>query len=183
MISKKSIFVRTIFMKFALTGPESTGKTTVSQQVTAIIPYIQLQPELARLYLEETKTSRLSVQEFIEICQKSAKLFRNISKKTQLFDSDQYVLRIWNIKEFRLPIPEIDELCAQPFDHHFICKPDFPWEPDPLRYGGTQDERDQLFEEYVHTLTYFNAPFTILEGSLENKINTVVQKIRELDKH
>jgi nicotinamide riboside kinase len=168
-------------MKFAFTGPESTGKTAVSQAVAARLPRFIIRPELARLYLEETKTSRLSVQEFIEICQKSAYLFRDTSEKEQILDTDMYVLRIWNSKEFKLELPEIEELCANPFDHHFICKPDFPWEPDPLRYGGTQKERDELFEEYVQTLAHFKAPYTILTGSLEDKINTAVKKIQELE--
>lgn len=170
-------------MKFAFTGPESTGKTTVSQAVKIVMPGYDLQPELARLYLEETKTSRLSVQEFSEICQKSTSVFSQSYENSVIFDTDMYVLRIWNSKEFNISIPSIEELCSSPFDHHFLCKPDFNWVPDPLRYGGTQEERDQLFQEYLNTLILFNAPFTILAGSLENKINTAVQKIRELENY
>lgn len=168
-------------MKFAFTGPESTGKSAVAQEVASFFSHFNLQPELARLYLEETKNSRLSMQEFIKICNKSAVLFEKSYENSVLFDTDMFVLWIWNSKEFNVPIPEIDRLCQIHFDHHFLCKPDFPWVADPLRYGGTQEERELLFEEYEKTLISFNAPYTILSGSLENKIQTAIRKIKELE--
>ena len=157
-------------MKFAFTGPESTGKTTVSQEVAHLTPDSRWFPEIVRLYLEATKSSRVSLQEFIEICEKSFDLFSLPTDQTAIFDTDMYVLHLWNKKEFNISLPIIDLCCETPFDHHFLCKPDFPWVADSLRYGGSEEDRNNLFEEYVETLEAFKAPYTILDGSLNSRI-------------
>jgi nicotinamide riboside kinase len=167
-------------MKFAFTGPESTGKTTVSQEVARITSDSIWHPELARLYLESTNSSRLTLQEFKKICEKSSQLFSNPTNSTAIFDTDMYVLSLWNKKEFNIHISNVDYCCSIPFDHHFLCKPDFPWVSDPLRYGGTEEARLQLFEEYVEILEHYKAPYTILEGSLTTRVTLACEVINGL---
>ena len=167
-------------MKFAFTGPESTGKTTVSQEVARLTPDSIWYPELARLYLESTNSSRVTLQEFNEICEKSSQLFSIPTNSTSIFDTDMYVLMLWNKKEFNVNIPKIDHCCSIPFNHHFLCKPDFPWVPDPLRYGGTEEARSNLFDEYVEILEYFKAPYTILDGSFSSRVEQACEVINGL---
>jgi nicotinamide riboside kinase len=41
-------------------------------------------------------------------------------------------------------------LKKQKFNHYFLCKPDIPWEEDPLRENS--ENRDELFEIYLQEL-------------------------------
>jgi nicotinamide riboside kinase len=61
----------------------------------------------------------------------------------------------------------LQALTAQHFDHYFLCAPDIPWEPDPLRENPS--DRDRLFEIYQRELVAFNRPFTILKGDLKTR--------------
>jgi nicotinamide riboside kinase len=49
----------------------------------------------------------------------------------------------------------------------FLCKPDFPWEEDPLREHP--EARTELFELYLQDLNVRQVPYRILEGSLEER--------------
>lgn len=167
-------------MKIAFTGPECTGKTTVSQEVNSHFPNSQWEAELARLYLLETKNTRCTTQDFTSICEQSAELFQSNPTKNVIYDTDMYVLYVWGKKEFNTNSELIDRLCTAPFDHHFLCKPDFPFEEDPLRYGGTEEERQELFDFYIETLEYFKAPYSILEGNLSTRVQTAVRKLESL---
>jgi len=69
-------------------------------------------------------------------------------------DTELTVIKIWSeykynsCSEFILNSYE-----NQAFDHYFLCKPDIPWEPDPLREN--ENERDELFQLYLAELKVF----------------------------
>jgi nicotinamide riboside kinase len=50
-----------------------------------------------------------------------------------------------------------------------LCRPDIPWEEDPLREHPEQ--REQLFDLYHKSLIEHNLPFTIVEGDLPNRLS------------
>jgi nicotinamide riboside kinase len=69
-------------------------------------------------------------------------------------------------------------LNAQQFDHYFLCAPDIPWEPDPLRENPLN--REMLFGLYLEQLEKYGRNFTILTGHLENRQELIKVKISEL---
>ena len=48
------------------------------------------------------------------------------------------------------------------YTHTFVCTPDIPWAPDPLRVNPF--DRERLFQEYIKMLKLIGSPFTIIEG-------------------
>ncbi len=163
-------------IKIAFTGPESSGKTTLcmllSEQLSC--PWV---PEFAREFLE--KKEGYDLVDLDTMAQEQARRWEtSIDQKLILCDTEMLVFKIWSEVKFGGSTAIIENLYkTQNFDFYFLCKPDIPWEDDPLRENP--DNRDALFELYCTELKSTKRPFIILSGSLENRIN---QAIKEIDR-
>ena len=83
-------------------------------------------------------------------------------------DSEMHVFQIWSAEKYKRVYKQLlQALTAQHFDHYFLCAPDIPWEPDPLRENPS--DRERLYEIYQRELVAFNRPFTILKGDLKTR--------------
>ena len=51
------------------------------------------------------------------------------------------------------------------YDLWLLCKPDLPWEPDPLRENP--DDRERLFERYEELLDQLGKPYAVISGAGE----------------
>ncbi|MBK6665466.1 MAG: hypothetical protein IPG48_04760 [Saprospiraceae bacterium] len=56
---------------------------------------------------------------------------------------------------------------------YLLCRPDMPWEEDPLRENPY--DRDRLFDIYHQYLLDHNKKFTIISGPLESRKDQVIQ--------
>ena len=169
-------------MRIAFTGPESSGKTTFSKWLSTELSDSDYIPEFAREYLEERKIVRACENDFIQIVKNQCSLFKkSTSSNHQIFDTDLFVLRIWNDEVFKLKLPELEIVPSFNMDIHFLCAPDFEWEVDPLRSAPSQDYRDNLFLKYKTELIQHQARFVILEGNEIQKKELILQTIQELN--
>lgn len=167
-------------MRIAFTGPESSGKTTFSKWLSNELAASVYYPEFARTYLEENKLTRASAEQFKEIVRSQCALFSSPAISThQIFDTDIFVLRIWNEEVFKLQLTELDVRNAPNMDIHFLCAPDIPWEDDALRNAPEQEYRDKLFLKYKTELTRHQARFVILSGNIERKKELILSSIQE----
>jgi nicotinamide riboside kinase len=165
-------------MRIAFTGPESSGKTTLSKWLsTELLDSVYI-PEFAREYLEERKIIRASENDFIQIVKPQCSLFNHASATThQIFDTDIFVLRVWNDEIFKLNIPELEILPSYKMDIHFLCAPDVEWEADPLRSVPEETERTRLFENYKANLIEANSNFVVLNGSMDEKKSLILASL------
>ena len=89
------------------------------------------------------------------------------------------VLKIWSEYRFQQASQYILEAHKkQHFTHYFLCAPDIPWEPDPLRENPSN--RDELFLLYEAELIKNEWPFTILKGSLKERQKEVLFVLENL---
>ena len=152
-------------LRIALTGPESSGKTTIAKLLAEKMNGIFI-PEFARQYLQNK--SHYFQNDLDEIARGQMKQWQ-IEEDLLIADTELTVIKIWsefkynNCSEFILNSYE-----NQAFDHYFLCEPDIPWEPDPLREN--ENEREELFELYLAELKQMKRPFTILSENLENRL-------------
>ena len=167
-------------MRIAFTGPESSGKTTLSKWLsTELLDTIYI-PEFAREYLEEKRIVRASEEDFKEIVKEQCALFtQRKSYVHEIFDTDVFVLRIWNDEVFKLNLPELEILPSYKMDIHFLCAPDVEWEEDPLRNVPAQSERIRLFESYKSNLLEANSNFVVLNGSVDEKKSLVLASLQK----
>lgn len=163
-------------IRIAITGPESSGKTTLSQQL-GLHFQIPVAPEFARIFLESRKGT-YSFSDLDLIAQGQVDSWNNLDT-THLCDTEMTVMKIWSEVKFKKISPLIQKFYRdQHFDHYFLCRPDIPWEPDPLRENPY--DRNDLFELYKKELTSLNRPFTIIEGSEKDRMDRCIHKIEEL---
>jgi nicotinamide riboside kinase len=155
--------------RFAVTGPESSGKTTLAIALAEQYAGIFI-PEFARGYLEQ-KNGIYSIEDLDRIAEKQLALWEEVSAEKILFcDTEMLVLKIWS--EFKYGTFSrfiLEAFRQQQFEHYFLCRPDIDWEEDPLRENP--EDREELFERYLSELKKQQIPFTIVEGSLENRMN------------
>lgn len=167
-------------MRIAFTGPESSGKTTLSHWLANELSDSVYIAEFARTYLEEQNIVQVSEDHFKQIIEVQCEHFsRSRRNLYQIFDTDIFVLRIWNNEVFKLKLPELEILPSYKMDIHFLCAPDVEWEEDPLRSTPNQNYRDNLFLKYKTELIQHQARFIILEGSLQRKKEIILQSFHE----
>lgn len=171
-------------VKVVFTGPESTGKTALAEALsnTLGIPWV---PEFARYYVahlgrpyERTDLTHIGRgQRAWEqwVAQRIPPIL--------ICDTDWTVLQIWEHYRYgKSPngfwywregygIPCLADL-------YFLCAPDFPWQPDPLREHPY--EREELFTWYEQLLQTHAASYEILKGTLEKRLSHALRGIERL---
>ena len=165
-------------MRIAFTGPESSGKTTLSHWLANELSDSVYIAEFARTYLEDQNIVQVSEDHFKQIIGVQCELFglrrRNLY---QIFDTDIFVLRIWNNEVFKLKLPELEILPSHKMDIHFLCAPDVEWEEDPLRSAPDPSERLRLFEKYKLELQNSEVNYIVLSGSQDEKKSRILSSI------
>jgi nicotinamide riboside kinase len=162
-------------LKIAFTGPESTGKSTLSYWLSEEIKGVYCE-EFAREYLCEK--INYTQEDLNFIAQGQIALWQNFSRKAHLVaDTELTVLEIWSQWKYKsCDSYIIKELSKQKFDLYFLCKPDFPWEFDPLR--ESPNDRDELFHLYESSLRKNKFNYKVLQGSLNKRKSTIKQILR-----
>lgn len=165
-------------MRFAVTGPESSGKTTLAKELAFRNSGAWI-PEFAREYLESLPSS-YTIDDLDKIAKGQLDLWEKSTNRTLIFfDTEMLVMKIWSEFKYNSCSPFIlSSLKNQSFDHYFLCRPDIEWEEDPLREHP--EKREELFELYLKELINSKLPFTIVEGNLENRIDNCQLIITEL---
>lgn len=162
-------------IKIAFTGPESSGKTTLSKKIAEILNG-EWHEEYAREYL--TNLNRpYNQNDLINIALKQNEKRANCNSRFQVYDTEMLVIKIWYDFKFKKENQQLNDLLnQQKMDHYFLCKPDIPYEDDPLRENP--DNRDELFEIYLNALNQKELPYTIIEGSLIQRTEKVLEILK-----
>ena len=161
-------------IRIALTGPESSGKTTLGQSLSEHFN-VALVSEFARTYLEQTG-GEYKQSDLDEIAKGQLKSISFTHDKINFCDSDFSVIEIWSQYKYGKVSNVISEIVKKDlFDLHILCTPDIPWEEDALRENP--DTRDELFELYIESLNRHNKNFIIVSGEHKSRIEKSLQSI------
>jgi len=162
-------------VKIAFTGPECSGKTTLSDW-TSVHFDANLVSEYARAYL--SSDSNYKINDLEKIAQEQYNQ-NTIENGLTILDTEMLVMRIWCEEKFGFCSPLIKRLYnKQKVDLYFLCKPDFKWEPDVLRENP--NDRNRLFEHYVTNLSQLDVPFIILSGNLVDRKAMVKAELKKV---
>lgn len=163
-------------LTIAIVGPESSGKTTLTEALAHHYRCAWAK-EYARVVLEEDGPS-YAEEDLLAFAQgqmlalgEAIQLAERTPPPLVFCDTDIITIRIWSQEVYGRCHPLIDQLARQvAFDHWFLCKPDIPWEPDPLRENP--HDRDRLFMIYAKMLNELGKPYTVIEGDHEQRMRT-----------
>lgn len=172
-------------VKVVLFGPESTGKTTMSEQLARYYDTVWV-PEYAREYLQhkwnnERKTCE--PKDLLPIAEGQMRLENDLTKKATeilICDTDLLETKVYS-EAYYLghcdPILEKYALANQ-YDLYFLTYIDIPWELDELRDKPL--ERERMFQYFKDTLEKYSRNFVILKGSKKTRLATAVAHIDKL---
>ena len=157
-------------LKIIITGPESSGKTTLCK-ILANHFKIPFSEEYARKYL--TKLDRKYTQKDLS---RIANKQLQFEQDKRILDTDLITIKIWsNYKYGNCDNWILQQIQKQTSKERFylLCKPDIPWEADPKRENP--NDREELFEIYKKETEIFGYDYFVVEGKnrTENSISTI----------
>ncbi|MDD2387494.1 MAG: ATP-binding protein [Bacteroidales bacterium] len=173
-------------MKIVITGPESVGKSTLTQALAKHF-YAPCVIEIAREYIENLKRP----YNFDDVCEiarlqiKEEFLFEKSNNKLMFLDTDLIITKVWLKRVFnKVPVWIDEHLKLKPASLHLLCYPDLPWVYDPVRENP--DNRLDLFYQYQNEIKNLKIPYHIIYGlndeRFDNALAAVKRHILELNK-
>lgn len=156
------------------TGPESSGKTTLSQQLADYwkTPFVL---EAARDYLKDKDSYQQ--QDLLEIAKQQHKREEAAlaeSPEKLVCDTDLLVIIIWSEVKYGHCDPWItttfeNSLSQQTIKRKYLlCDASIPWQADPLRENP--HNRDELFNIYLQKLRNYELDFCIVNGEPDERL-------------
>ena len=148
-----------------VTGPESTGKSTLSQILAKEYNGLLVE-EFARKYLSEN-SGQYKRSDLLKIAygqfQSQLAAINNQDFNVVISDTCLLTIRIWDEWKYGLSEPFIEEwIGLQEVDLYLLCSPDLGWESDDLR--ESENDLDELFEIYLENIIKTGIPYSIVEG-------------------
>ena len=167
-------------LRVSLTGPESTGKSTLAARLAAHYG-TSFAPEFAREYLAFTGP-HYTPEDLEEIArgQLAAEVRAEAQAHRVVFcDSDLLVIKIWAEHSFGT-CPEWIRHCIeeQHYDLVLLMGIDLPWEPDPLREHPHL--RQQFYDLYQRELRDQMSNFAEIAGNSDRRFAQACFLIDEL---
>jgi NadR type nicotinamide-nucleotide adenylyltransferase len=172
-------------IKVVMFGPESTGKTTLSQQLARYYNTVWV-PEYAREYLQnkwnnERKTCEQ--KDLIPIAIGQMALENDLATKATdvLFcDTDLLETKVYSLEYYGGFVdPLLDEAARNnDYDLYFLTYIDVPWEADDLRDRPLQ--REEMFEAFKKALDEHGKKYVLLKGNKKERLQKAVKYVDEL---
>jgi len=166
--------------KIVLTGPESTGKTTLAQQLA---DYYQTNwvEEYARTYIDGLNRA-YEEADLLEMAKGQLQMEEKglLTAQDFLFiDTDLITFKIWAKYRYgRCDAWILEQIEERFYDLYILCATDVLWEDDPQRENP--DNREALFGLYVKELELYEKRFLVVKGGEKSRLAAV---INHLNKH
>lgn len=165
--------------KIAVVGPESTGKSTISEQLAAHYHTIWV-PEFARGYCERL-TEPCTWQDEINMFQGQIALEKQLlpnANQILICDTTFITVKIWSDYTFgKAPQEVLDELPKHPYDLYLLMDIDLPWQEDPLR--DFPHLREHFMDVWHKELQALNANYTVISGSEEQRLQNAIRTVNQ----
>ncbi len=170
--------------RIVLYGPESTGKSTLAQQLAGHYKTEQVS-EFARDFLQDKFDVTGAICDYqdilpIAIGQRLAEN-RAVSKASDYLFCDTDILEtyVYSLIYFKSVPAELSIALKQSRYHHYLLMDvDTPWTADDLR--DKPNDRKELFYTFESALKKFDLPYTIISGLGDQRLHNAVTVINQL---
>lgn len=163
--------------KIAITGPESTGKSTLTKHLAEHYNTVWV-PEYAREYINKLDRT-YNREDILSIAKNQLEMENKMVKNASRFlfcDTEPIVTKIWSEDKYNSCDPWIlRKIEEHKYDLYLLCYIDLPWQQDPQREDPHR--REYLFELYLQELTQRNFPFYVISGSGKTRLKHAVKQI------
>lgn len=172
-------------IKVVLFGPESTGKTTLSQQLAQHYRSVWV-PEYAREYLQEKwdkEQKSCEPEDLLPIAYGQMRLENQLAQKANnLLICDTNLLQTKVYAEAYYVgycDPVLEKYALQNTYHlYLLTYIDVPWEADDLR--DKPNERERMFAHFKEALEKYHKNFILLKGNNASRLSTAIQHLDKL---
>ncbi len=172
--------VRPYFVKrIVLTGPESTGKTTMAQQLAEYFHTHWVEEYGRDYFVKHGGISELS--DLSRIAEGQVRLEEEAllkANKLLFCDTDLIVTQVWSEIYFKqCPQDVIDLSYTRRYDLHLLMDIDIPWEDDGTREFPKL--REWHFNRLKEELEQKKLPYVIISGSFEERLQACIRAVRQ----
>ncbi|MBX3254847.1 MAG: AAA family ATPase [Chitinophagaceae bacterium] len=176
----------TVLKKIVVIGPESTGKSTLCEQLAGYFKTYWCR-EYARAYLLQHGTN-YTFEDLLTIAKGQAELEEKAiataiaGKKEILFiDTDMYVMKVWCEFVFdKCHTWILDQVVSRQYDHYLLCNTDLPWVKDELREYPDLISRQKLYNIYKDIMINQHTPWTDISGNYQERFEKARVAVEEL---
>ena len=190
----------TISVRIAIVGPESSGKTTIPDELMWRLGGGRLS-DGTHEHVDDEEEERHTEEDLLEVAYSQAQWFQNapglaaehweiihgddpeigqsVPMEPTYFDPDILNLKILSQERFGSVHPEIGRLVRElKYDLRLLCRPDFPVEPDPRRVEPL--DRERIFAVWERELKDYGFPYVIIAGSHEHRVSKAVSVVEAM---
>lgn len=166
--------------KFVVIGPESTGKSTLCNQLAGHFNTLWV-AEYAREYLEKNGTN-YSYDDLLIIAKgqinlEESEVLKLKSRDSRLLfiDTDMYVMKVWCEYVFNKCHNWIlSRIAERKYDGYLLCNPDLPWIKDNLREYPDEETRNKLYHFYKDVLVNQPVQWVDIFGDYEQRLEKAI---------
>ncbi len=175
-------------IKIVLFGPESTGKTTLSEDLAAHLnePLVK---EYMRYYLQKVWDNEKRIcepRDIIHIAEGQMDIENRLVEMAEnvlICDTNLLELKVYSEAYYKgYCDPQLlKHALNNHYDLYFLTYIDVPWTPDDLR--DKPHDREGMFYRFKNELDQHQKPYIILKGDREERLKKAVEIINQLIKN
>jgi NadR type nicotinamide-nucleotide adenylyltransferase len=170
--------------KIVITGPESTGKSTLCRQLAAHYN-TRWVDEYAREYLHQ-HGKHYQYEDLYKIAcgqvqaEEAALSDPQLLAEHLFIDTDLYVIKTWS--EFvygKCDNRILTTIAERTYDLYLLCNTDLPWEYDELREYPDIESRQRLLNYYKDALVNQHVPWVMVSGTEAERLQQACTAIEK----
>lgn len=169
--------------KIVIIGPESTGKSTLCEQLANHFQCRWVK-EYAREYLLKNGTD-YSFDNLLDVAKGQLSLedaaTTGNADPLLIIDTDMYVMKVWCEFVFgKCHSWILNQVVERKYDLYLLCNIDLPWVKDELREYPDLVTREKLYHHYKDAMINQDTPWVDISGNYEERLKKAVDAIDAL---